>query len=159
MCSTADPALGQDPDDIQHVEASLEAAFGLAYTVSGLTFIVFLILLDSGAAATLFCDSLDGAPVPSLSLDRMSALHKSRIMQEAAALYAAQSMQTWHRNTSASQDGDVASRQKSVGSGTPGATDRGLAPLLPGTDTTSRVRAASPASVLEPVYEMTAFFP
>lgn len=90
------------PDDISHVEAALEAAFGLGYTLAGLAAVIFAILLDASAAATLFCSGLDtgsGAPLysrsevpPGSAGPGTGDVYKARLASEAAAAYAARGL-------------------------------------------------------------------
>lgn len=93
---------GLYPDEINHVEAALEAAFGLGYTLAGLAAVVFAILLDASAAATLFCSGLDTgsgvalhfhSEVPPGSAGPGTAdAYKARLASEAAAAYAARGL-------------------------------------------------------------------
>lgn len=77
---TADSTAGGNAEDIAHVEAALEAAFGLGYTLSGLFFVIFLVLLDTNTAAAIFGTPFTGS----------GGAHdaRARQAQESAELYA-----------------------------------------------------------------------
>eukprot|EP00892_Ulva_mutabilis_P005656 jgi/Ulvmu1/3462/UM016_0082.1 len=75
-------------DNVQHVEAALEATFGLAYTLAGLFLVVFLILLDTNTAGAIFGTRFGDGASAAIAADPRTRSEKALAAAAAAAAYA-----------------------------------------------------------------------